>query len=71
MTLPKNPTTGNRLKRRKNICHSVGMGCDYTTEEVEFMLAIDRWKRDNHKSHPTFAEVLAIAKVLGYRKVTR
>lgn len=41
----------------------------YTAEERVFMLTIEKWKRDNHCPHPNLAQVLAIAKALGYRKV--
>lgn len=40
----------------------------YTNEETEFMLAVDRYKREHQRPFPTFAEILAVAKSLGYRK---
>lgn len=54
---------------RKTNKRTVGDDRVYTEEQREFMLAIDQYKRDNHRPHPTWAEVLAIAKALGYRKV--
>lgn len=42
---------------------------EYTGEEMEFMLAVDRYKRENRRPFPTWAEVLAVARDLGYRKV--
>jgi len=40
----------------------------YSEEEFEFMMAIDAYKRNNRRPHPTWPEVLAIAVALGYRK---
>lgn len=44
-------------------------GCELTPDEVEFGLAVHKYKRRTGRLNPTFAEVLAIAKSLGYRKV--
>lgn len=41
---------------------------DYTDEEREFMIALDRYKRENHRPHPTCVEVLQVLKNLGYSK---
>lgn len=41
---------------------------DYSAEELEFLQAIDRYKRENRKPWPTWGEVLAVARSLGYRK---
>lgn len=41
---------------------------DYTQDEVEFMMAMDRYKADNHRPFPTCSEVLAVLVSLGYRK---
>jgi len=41
----------------------------YTPEEVEFAMALDRYKRAKRRPFPTCAEVLAVAVALGYRKV--
>ena len=40
---------------------------DYTDEQREFLLAMDRWKRGRGRPHPTWAEVLTILRALGYR----
>lgn len=42
-------------------------GCRYTAEELEFMLAIQRYKEATGRWHPTWREVLRIAWALGYR----
>lgn len=43
---------------------------DYTDDEVEFMKAMDRFKRENNRPFPTWGEVLSVLISLGYRKVT-
>lgn len=42
----------------------------YTAEEIEFMMALDAYKRRHQRPHPTWSEVLAVARSLGYRKVS-
>lgn len=43
-------------------------GAGYTDDEVEFMLAIDRYKRLAQRPFPTWHEVLRVLRELGYRK---
>ncbi len=61
---------------RRGINHHGGVGCeenfpgcDYTEEEREFLVAIDRYKRSARRPYPTWREVLRVIKALGYRKV--
>lgn len=42
---------------------------DYSNEEIEFMRAMDQYKRDNRRPFPTWSEVLEVLSALGYRKV--
>ena len=44
-------------------------GCDYSADEVEFLLAMDRYRRTRGRPYPTCREVLAVLVSLGYRKV--
>lgn len=44
------------------------VGADYTDEEREFLLAVDTYKR-RVNPRPSWAEVLRLAKALGYRRV--
>jgi len=55
--------------------HSVGnysehkdIGADYGDDEREFMLAMDRYKRQHRRPFPTWKEVLDVLKGLGYRR---
>jgi hypothetical protein len=41
---------------------------DYTNDEIEFMKAMDQYKRDNRRPFPTWSEVLEVLRALGYRK---
>ena len=41
---------------------------DYTIEEIEFMRAIEQYKRQSGRMFPTCSEVLEVLKSLGYRK---
>jgi hypothetical protein len=42
---------------------------DYQPDEVEFMKAIDDYKRRSGRQFPTWSEVLEVLRDLGYRKV--
>ncbi|MBS0211197.1 MAG: hypothetical protein JSS27_19810 [Planctomycetes bacterium] len=42
---------------------------DYTTEEVEFMNAMEVYKRASGRMFPTCSEVLEVIRGLGYMKV--
>jgi len=41
---------------------------DYAAEEVEFMQALDHYKRTSGRMFPTCSEVLEVLKSLGYRR---
>lgn len=38
-------------------------------EVLEFLQAVDKYKRKTNKSFPTWSEILTILKSLGYKKV--
>jgi hypothetical protein len=42
---------------------------DYSVDEIEFMKAMDQYKRDNRRPFPTWSEVLEVLRALGYRRV--
>jgi hypothetical protein len=42
---------------------------DYNEDEIEFMKAMDQYKRDNRRPFPTWSEVLEVLASLGYRRV--
>src|SRR6266550_764086 len=41
---------------------------DYSNEEIEFMRAMDQYKRENRRPFPTWSEVLEVLRALGYRR---
>lgn len=41
---------------------------DYTPEQLEFMLAMQRYREENNRPFPTWSEALGVLKGLGYRK---
>jgi hypothetical protein len=41
---------------------------DYSVEEIEFMSAMDEYKRRNGRMFPTCSEILEVVKSLGYEK---
>jgi hypothetical protein len=54
-------------------CHGLGRqypGAEYTQEETEFLRAMQRWMKANRCKFPSFADVLRVARSLGYRKVS-
>ncbi|HEG44681.1 MAG TPA: hypothetical protein ENH94_11605 [Phycisphaerales bacterium] len=42
---------------------------EMTDEQFTFLMAIDRYKKENQRPFPTWTEVLEIIKALGYRLV--
>ena len=59
---------GERGERRRQVdpttCEK-----DYSQDEIDFMKAMDQYKRANRRPFPTWSEVLEVLRSLGYRKV--
>ena len=66
----KQATGGDRRKveRRRQIDPTT---CerDYSSEEIDFMGAMDDYKRRSGRQFPTWSEVLEVLRSMGYRKV--
>lgn len=58
----------DRKKQSKGVRSICFDGQDYTADEIEFIKAMEAYKRRTKRKFPTFTEVLAVAKSLGYRK---
>lgn len=60
--------TDGKVDRRKQVDPTT---CerDYRDDEVEFMRAMDDYKRHSGRPFPTWSEVLEVVISLGYRKV--
>jgi hypothetical protein len=41
---------------------------DYTNDEIEFMKAMDEYKRKSGRMFPTWSEVLEVVRALGYER---
>lgn len=44
-------------------------GSEFTQEEIDFMLAMDQYKRQRRCPHPTWSQVLEVIHAQGYRRV--
>lgn len=60
----------NKLKTPDG-CQENYPGSDYTPEEIEFLVAIDQYKRRTGRRFPTWMEVLNVLRGLGWRKDRR
>ncbi len=67
VTLPKGLERRAKVARRRQIDPTT---CerDYTPEEVEFMNAMNDYKRTSGRMFPTCSEVLEVVRGLGYIK---
>lgn len=63
----RSESTRRKVERRRMIDPTT---CerDYNLEEVEFMKAMDDYKRRSGRQFPTWSEVLEVLRDLGYRK---
>ena len=43
-------------------------GCDYSDDEREFIVAMDRFRHESKRRFPTCRDILAVIHELGYRK---
>lgn len=73
-------TSAARTRRKNQEARDAGIGIpygqnpmtsevDYAADEVEFMKAVERYKREHRRPFPTTREILAIVVGLGYKKV--
>lgn len=68
--VPERAERRQKVERRRQIDPTT---CerDYQPEEVEFMRAMDDYKRRSGRQFPTWSEVLEVIRDLGYRKVAQ
>lgn len=61
-------TSRRKVERRRQIDPTT---CerDYTDDEIDFMKAMDIYKRRSGRQFPTWSEVLEVVRCMGYRKV--
>ena len=61
--------TPRRKKQRRRHIDPTTCERDYNNEEIEFMRAMDDYKRDSGRMFPTCSEVLEVVRALGYVKL--
>lgn len=66
---PQRDQTGTRRGTDTLGIQAVHVGADYSDDELEFMLAMDAYKREHRRPFPSWSEVLGVLLSLGYRKV--
>src|SRR6516165_9761904 len=64
-----NSAEKRRTSERRRLIDPTTCEREYTDDEIEFMKAMDQYKRDNRRPFPTWSEVLEVMRALGYRKV--
>lgn len=60
---------GRRKVERRRQIDPTTCERDYSTREIEFMTAMDEYKRKSGRQFPTWSEVLEVIECLGYRQV--
>ncbi|MEM7812724.1 MAG: hypothetical protein AAF532_14710 [Planctomycetota bacterium] len=63
------PAADRRKGERRRQIDPTTCERDYSDEEVEFMRAMDDYKRRAGRQFPTWSEVLEVLRAMGYRKV--
>lgn len=63
------PAPERRFGERRRQIDPTTCEREYTGEEIEFMTAIDRYRRDAGRPFPTWSEVLEVLRGLGYTKI--
>ena len=63
-------TPPRRKKQRRRHIDPTTCERDYTNPEIEFMRAMDIYKRDSGRMFPTCSEVLEVIRGLGYFQLT-
>ncbi len=61
--------TDRRVGERRRQIDPTTCEREYNNEEIEFMKAIEDYKREFRRPFPTWSEVLEVMKALGYRRV--
>lgn len=69
VAVERRTTTRRKVQRRRQIDPTT---CerDYTPDEIEFMHALDAYKRANGRMFPTCSEILEVVRNLGYSRAT-
>ena len=63
-------TTDRRKTNRRRQIDPTTCERDYSGDEIEFMQALDEYKRNNGRMFPTCSEILEVVRSLGYVRQT-
>lgn len=55
--------------RRRSADRKAAEEGQMSDEQLDFLMAIEQYKKQNKRNFPTWTEVLEVVKALGYRKV--
>lgn len=69
VTEQRKPTSNRRKVERRRQIDPTTCERDYSGDEIEFMRAMDEYKRKSGRQFPTWSEVLEVLRAVGYRKV--
>jgi hypothetical protein len=64
-------TTERRKVQRRRQIDPTTCERDYSSEEIEFMHALDAYKRSSGRMFPTCSEILEVIRGLGYVRVSQ
>ena len=68
---PEQPAKERRTKvQRRRQIDPTTCERDYSGDEIEFMRALDEYKRANGRMFPTCSEILEVVRSLGYSRTT-
>jgi len=67
---PEKRTSERRKVERRRLIDPTTCERDYSLDEVEFMKAMDDYKRKSGRMFPTWSEVLEVVRSLGYARQT-
>ena len=59
-----------RKGQRRRLIDPTTCERDYSQEEIDFMQAMDEYKRSSGRMFPTCSEILEVFKGMGYRRLT-
>ena len=51
-------------------CTVVWPGSDYSDEEIVWLKAMSEYQQRNHRAYPEPGEILAVARAVGYRRLS-
>jgi hypothetical protein len=67
----RQPTERREKVERRRMIDPTTCERDYSNDEIEFMKAMDEYKRKSGRMFPTWSEVLEVVRALGYERPAR